>query len=238
MKRDFYGLTWATSEIPDGNMAFAYGEAEVIENRIKWLAGLGLSLDECVAMDMKHGNQVKVVGKDELGLGMRQYDGVDADALVTDKKGVGLWLLTGDCLPIVVYSPQKQVVGLVHAGWKSLDLGVIEETVAEMAKFGCDSPTLRVGIGPGIAKSSFVKKNPSQLGKPEWQPFVNAVGNEEYEVDLVGFAVSRFEELGVKGERIEVVDEDTYRSEWFFSHMRARDNGEADGRFATVVMMG
>src|SRR5207247_2360146 len=57
-------------------------------------------------------------------------DHVDAvDALVTDRTDVVLFTTHADCYPIVLWDPEKNVAGLVHAGWRGTQAGVAGATV-------------------------------------------------------------------------------------------------------------
>ena len=59
------------------------------------------------------------------------------DALLTDKAGICIGVSTADCVPILLYCPQKRVVGAVHAGWRG--------TVGRIAMKAIRSEERRVG---------------------------------------------------------------------------------------------
>jgi YfiH family protein len=61
--------------------------------------------------------------------------GAEADAAVTTESGVALAVLTADCAPVALASPEG-VIGVAHAGWKGLLAGVVEETVRAMRQLG------------------------------------------------------------------------------------------------------
>ncbi|MCD8497471.1 MAG: polyphenol oxidase family protein [Alphaproteobacteria bacterium] len=55
-----------------------------------------------------------------------------ADAMVTDKPGLGLGILTADCAPVLFCGRKgdgSPVVGAAHAGWKGALGGILESTV-------------------------------------------------------------------------------------------------------------
>jgi YfiH family protein len=69
------------------------------------------------------------------------------DALVSDAPTVALAVLTADCAPIALGSPEG-VFAAVHAGWRGLVAGVVEQAAAAMRLLGA---TEVVGaIGPCI----------------------------------------------------------------------------------------
>jgi YfiH family protein len=88
-----------------------------------------------------HGSRVVVVT--EPG-GMM---GEEADAAVTTVPGAHLAILTADCAPIAMASPEG-VIGAVHAGWRGLAAGVIQRTAEVMRDLGASH--IEAALGPCI----------------------------------------------------------------------------------------
>src|SRR5690606_21468401 len=59
-----------------------------------------------------------------------------ADAMVTNRPGLALGILTADCGPVLFHDAAAGVVGAAHAGWKGAHDGVLENTVAAMEALG------------------------------------------------------------------------------------------------------
>ncbi|HEY8545919.1 MAG TPA: polyphenol oxidase family protein [Acidimicrobiales bacterium] len=76
-----------------------------------------------------------------------QHTGADADAAVTRVPGAVLAVHTADCAPVALLSPQG-VVGAAHAGWRGLEAGVLEATVAAMRALGAED--IHAVLGPCI----------------------------------------------------------------------------------------
>lgn len=72
--------------------------------------------------------------------------GEPGDAAVTVEPGVALSVITADCAPILLGA--QGVVGAVHAGWRGLVAGVIQETVARMRALGASE--IQAWLGPCI----------------------------------------------------------------------------------------
>lgn len=66
----------------------------------------------------------------------QQGDAPQADAMVTDRAGIGLGILTADCVPVLLADSTGGVVGAAHAGWKGAVGGVLEATVEAMEELG------------------------------------------------------------------------------------------------------
>lgn len=73
--------------------------------------------------------------------------GEPADASVTAREGAALAVLTADCAPVALASPEG-FVGTAHAGWKGLRAGVVEATVQSMRRMG--ATRIEAVIGPCI----------------------------------------------------------------------------------------
>ena len=133
--------------------------AAVLENRARLCATLGLSLEDIVVGAQVHGGEVAVVGRADRGRGARDHaDAVPGvDALVNDAPGVGLLVLAADCVPLVLVDPVRGAVGVAHAGWRGVAVGVAGRAVGAMAAaFGCAPRDLRAGIGPAIGAADYV----------------------------------------------------------------------------------
>ena len=73
--------------------------------------------------------------------------GEAADAAVTAVPGAALAVLTADCAPVGLASPEG-IVAVAHAGWKGLRAGVVEATVQTMRRQG--ATRVEAVIGPCI----------------------------------------------------------------------------------------
>jgi len=74
----------------------------------------------------------------------------EGDAIYTNKKNEVCAILTADCLPIFISDALGQEVAVIHAGWKGLLKGVIEETIKSF-----DSKNLVAHFGPAISQDKF-----------------------------------------------------------------------------------
>lgn len=75
--------------------------------------------------------------------------GVEADAAVTAAPGAVLAIHTADCVPIALLA-DNGVIGAVHAGWRGLEAGVVEATVAAMHRLGGDDQAIQAVVGASI----------------------------------------------------------------------------------------
>src|SRR3569623_1525247 len=76
----------------------------------------------------------------------------EADASHAHRRDVVCAVLTADCLPVLLCDRGGTVVAAVHAGWRGLLDGVIENTVRAMQRPGAD---LMAWLGPAIGPDAF-----------------------------------------------------------------------------------
>jgi hypothetical protein len=236
-------LTHAFFEKTEGNMSFKWGgdRDEVLKNRQNFLKKLNLSSKDCVTIWPTDKLEILTVGARDKGLGMTGEDVPEADALITADRGVFLFLLFGDCLPVIFFDPVKHVVALAHLGWKSTENKLAEKVLSELGKkYGSRLSDLTVALGPGIHKDSYCKGTGDWLGRDHndlesWKNFSERLPDGRLAINLVGYNLKQLVEAGVSAENIEVSEMDTAASDRFFSHYRSRKTGEKEGRSAAVV---
>jgi polyphenol oxidase len=75
-----------------------------------------------------------------------------ADAILTDRPEVTLFMRFADCVPILLFDPQRRVIGIAHAGWLGTVRKVASAAVQAMqARYGSNPIDIRAAIGPSIA---------------------------------------------------------------------------------------
>ena len=79
----------------------------------------------------------------------------EADALVTDRPGLLLGVLTADCAPVLFADSEAGVIGAAHAGWKGALGGVTDATIEAMVALGAKPGRIAAAIGPCIAQGSY-----------------------------------------------------------------------------------
>ena len=162
-----------------------------------------------------------------------------ADALVTNRPGLLLGIVTADCAPVLLADRAAGVIGAAHAGWKGAAAGVTDQTIAAMEALGAQRSRIVAAVGPCIAQASyevdqafvdrFCADDPANRQFfAEGQP-----GHAQF--DLEGYVAARLESAGIGG--VERLGRDTYpHPARFFSFRRATHLGEPDyGRQISLI---
>lgn len=100
-------------------------------------------------LEQVHGADVVVVERPGDRAGTR------ADAAVTATPGATLAVHTADCAGVLLIGSggPDPVIGAAHAGWRGLELGVLQETVIAMRSLGAREITWR--LGPCISAAAY-----------------------------------------------------------------------------------
>lgn len=225
------------STVADGNMSFLWGEkSEVEKNREKFFEKIGINGADCVYTSLVHGNDVLMAGEKDKGKKL------EADGFITLEKGVGIFLMTGDCLPVVFCDDEKGILGIAHLGWRGVDKELAGVMVKKLVELGSNVRDLHIWIGPGVRKETYWKYDrgvPEFLKSVEvekWKRFLEDKPDGQLALDLVGYVMQQLIEEGVLKENIKVSEIDTVADRNYFSQFRSDKLGEPQGRFATVVI--
>ncbi|MBA4249751.1 MAG: peptidoglycan editing factor PgeF [Candidatus Puniceispirillum sp.] len=189
-----------------------------------------------VRVDQQHTNQP--IWVDEL-----RNANMAGDAIVTQTPCLLLCIKTADCIPILIYDENSNMVAAIHAGWKGLCYGIIENTVAMMIGRKANPVNMVAAIGPCIQKESFeVDQNvvnqfqgyEDYFYPQKEQQEKNQKGMVKFLGDLPQIAKMKMHALGIHN--IDILNVDTYQDERFFSFRKATHQGfEEKGRQMSCI---
>lgn len=98
---------------------------------------------EPIWLDQTHSTLCVIADKDENRA---------ADAATTQSPQHPLAILTADCLPITLCNQRGSEIAAIHAGWRGLCMGIIENTLAKMDSAPSE---LMAWIGPAISQKHY-----------------------------------------------------------------------------------
>jgi YfiH family protein len=163
-----------------------------------------------------------------------------ADALVTDRPGLALGILTADCAPVLFADREAGVVGAAHAGWKGAVGGVTDSTIAAMETLGATRDRIVAAIGPCIARASYEVDILFLARFADADPdnerfFTEGRREDHWQFDLEAYVAHRLASAGIR--TVEMLGQDTYaRPDHFYSFRRATHRSEPDyGRQISII---
>ena len=210
----------------------------VLHNRAAAATALGAAADALVGLTQVHGPDVAHVEAAWLpGAGPR------ADAMVTDRPGIALGIVTADCAPVLLADTDAGVVGAAHAGWRGAVAGVLEATVEAMTQLGAHRARIAAAIGPCIGQSSYEVAADMRDAVLQQDPtnvrfFVQGNREARWQFDLAGYCAARLAAAGVA--LTEAIGADTAADEArFFSHRRrVLAGGGPIGHQISIITLG
>ncbi len=199
-------LVQLISQTGDGDMAASF-------NKERFFKKNGIKPPDIIEAGLVHGRKVKRTGEKETGKKMEGVDGI-----FTFSNNLFLTITVADCLPLFLAS--SRMVGILHAGWRGLEQGIIEEAMAKISASGEKPEEIKVTIGPGIGGCHF------EVGddvRQKFSTFAHCFYREGKYLDLKRVAVEILKEQGVQD--IEVSPICTFCDDKYFSYRQGRPRG-------------
>jgi len=162
-----------------------------------------------------------------------------ADAMVTNRPGLLLGVLTADCAPVLFADAEAGVVGAAHAGWRGAVAGVTDATLEALEQLGARRERIAAVVGPCIAQPSYevddgFRARFTEEAEANGQFFVPGPAGKPH-FDLPGYVLHRLENAGVG--QAEALGFDTYPdANRFYSYRRSTHLGEPSyGRQISMI---
>jgi YfiH family protein len=189
-----------------------------------WMNKTGINPDSVARIKQIHGSTIKYARSPG-------YLG-EADGLISDQTGLYLRIVTADCLPVFLYDKRLRTFGIVHAGWRGLEKGIIEKAAAEMNKaFGSTASDLIAAVGPFIQSCCY------EVGEEVANNFLPECStkkpNGKYNLDLGIVLIKKIEQVRIPACQIEVSKICTFCEEKRLHSFR-RDGPKA-GRLTSII---
>ena len=192
------------STVTDGNMSEKWGEIEIVtKKRNKFLEKNKIKFEDCAKMSLLSGTNINEVNKIDMG------KWIEADGVITSENNLPIWLLVGDCFPVVFWNESE--MGVAHVGWRGMEGNLIKKMVEKMGK------NLQVWIGPGIRDKDYWWEDSLKTRKIRLDKYILQ--------QLIDCGVKNIIDCGI----------DTVADLNYFSHHRTRSTHEVEGRFAIAA---
>ena len=164
-----------------------------------------------------------------------------ADALVTDRRGMLLSVLSADCAPVLLADREAGVVGAAHAGWRGAIGGVTDSAIAAMLALGARVERMVAAVGPCIARPSYEVDDAFRerflTDDPANDRFFADGPRGQPHFDLEAYVGARLAAAGLA--RVEALGQDTYSQPYlYYSYRRATHRGDPSyGRQISLIAL-
>ncbi|MDY0009925.1 MAG: peptidoglycan editing factor PgeF [Bdellovibrionales bacterium] len=221
------------------NCAYSSGDdpEHIAMNRAKVAESLGVAEQNLLTLKQVHSARVVTVADV-----WTHQTAPQADALVTNQRGIAIGVLTADCAPVLFADTKNKIIGAAHAGWKGAIGGVIAATVDAMEKLGSKRADIAAAIGPCIGPMSYEVsdefKNPFAEQSAQNEKFFRPAEKAGHLIfDLPGYTAECLRAAGVG--LVHDTQQDTLPNETaFYSYRRTCQRAEKDyGRQISAIVI-
>lgn len=189
------GATTAFGYPGDLNLGWNVNDpaATVAANRKRFLhAVAGPNPGQLVAIRQFHSPLIRLIGPDSgvpANAPLATPEGrpvLRGDALITNRRGLTLAILTADCVPVLVADTRRRVVAAFHAGWRPTLARIVERGIGAMRlQFGSQPKDLIAAIGPGIGACCYSVGEEVRFDFESQFAYAPALFSEVYDSDPV-----------------------------------------------------
>lgn len=207
------------------NLSYSVGDDKnvVDQNRKDFFESLGLSVEDVGYQRQIHSDIIQVIGCGG--------DNGASDALITDKKNLGLAIAVADCTPIFIFDKKNKIIAAVHAGWKGTEQKILFKTLNQLFKdYKSKAEDMICYIGPSISQANY------EVGSEVAELFDNSFlrpDGEKFLLDISGVNYKILIDFGIPKNQIQKSELCTYEFECLL-HSYRRD-GILSGRSLGVI---
>ncbi len=179
-------------------------------------------------VDQVHGDNVIIRRRD---YAVSEDGPCSADAQITNVSGQALLVKLADCQGVILYDPERNVVAVIHCGWRGNVRNILGKTVRRMEQdFFCRPDSIHAAIGPSLGPCCAEFQGHEQYFPESFRRF--QVRKNFF--DLWAISCRQLMEAGIFEDHIEISGACTRCStDLFYSY---RKEGKT-GRFAVVAML-
>jgi YfiH family protein len=234
----FFTRVGGVSEGPYASLSFSAAAGDspknVEANLALAAAALGIDANRLYFASQVHGCAgLSVTGNEDRNDVLR----LEADAIAGQNPRAAVCVRVADCVPILVGDRARGAAVAIHAGWKGLVAGVVEQGLAVLQQAGSSPRDLVCAIGPHITLPAFeVSDDVARALRAcsSDKDVVETSYGPKPHVDLARITRAKLTTAGVRDDSVEFVPGCTFReAERFFSFRR---DGARSGRHLAAIV--
>jgi len=130
------------------NLGMSSGDhrEKVLKNRERFYEAFGINPSNVIIPQQIHGKEVLSFQSP-----FTSHQSPICDGLLTHTPDLILGVTIADCLAIFLFDPRKNVIGILHAGWRGVLNGIAGEAIQKMMReFGSKPEDCEILLSPSI----------------------------------------------------------------------------------------
>ena len=165
---------------------------------------------------------------------------IKADAIITDQEKLPIAVLTADCAPLLIHDKKKNMIAVIHAGWKGAFKGIIQKVITFMLRKGCENKNIIVALGPCISQVNY------NVGEDFKKKFIKKAKKNKIffkeKYNMIYFDLPRYiksQLKSIKIDNIDMINIDTFekRNNYFSARRSLRLKHDDYGRNISIIMI-
>lgn len=218
-------IKYYISDKKDWNLSLIVGK-NWLENRKKLLDKLWFNIEDLILPKQIHSDDIIIIDNNL----NKESINLKWDAIITNLEWIIIWVLTADCIPIILFDDIKNIIWVIHAWWKGTSLWITTKTIQKMLDIWAWLNNINVIIWPWIdVKSYEVKEDILNNFSKE----VIIFKENKYYLDLKLKNKLELLNIWIKEEKISIIDVDTYTNWNYFCARKNKD----EWRFGTFIYL-
>ena len=208
--------------LKEGETALSFLQKEFLSKQF------GFPVTKIINIRQVHGDHVLAVAAEDLE---NQGPLPEADGIITNTIGIPVAVRTADCLPVFIFDPKKNCIGIVHAGWRGSEKQIALKAVKLMRDYWASAPEdLKIVFGPAIRSCCY------QVGEEFKAFFPKEIYQRDGKLflDLVLSNRTQLLRYGVKPKNIFDLGICTCCNQDYFSYRR---EGSGAGRHISAMVL-
>ena len=185
--------------------------------------GLDFETGRMAICDQVHSDRYVILNRQHCGAGIRKPEIAGYDAMITDDRFIIPVVKSADCTPVILVDPLSGARAAIHSGREGTRRGVVTSTLLGLIDtFSAEVDNLLAFIGPSIGAENY------EVSEEIFLNFVRSTGVDQphfRKLDIKKVIVSQLKSLGIKSDKIIIIEEDTYSNDDFYSYRRDRATG-------------
>lgn len=185
-------ISYSFTTVSDGNLAFHVGDnhENVLKNHQALAKKLNFDINNLRHMNQVHGNNVEIITHES------EHLIKNCDAMITCESNIPLLVMVADCIPIVLFDKEAEIIAVVHAGRNSTFQRIVQNVVKIMMdKFLCKVENIEAIMGPSIQKCCYEVSD--QMAKIVEESFSKDCVDKRH-IDLQKINKLQLEEMGIR----------------------------------------
>lgn len=194
---------------------------------------LGLDIKKLSSTRQEHTDNIEIIDRGHIGIGVHYDWGKGVDACITLEKNVPILCYSADCVPILMYADDIKAIAAIHAGWRGSAAAIAQKTAEKLKSIGANPENIYAAIGPCIGQCCYEVS--ADVAEKFSEKYYVSKGGGKYMLDLAAVNTDLIAECGVSRKNISVSDICTRcNNALFFSH---RGQNGKSGTLGGIICM-